>query len=55
MNDDPSKIVDAIKIAKKTKAKAVTNIVVALVVKLAIMVLATLAKNLYRHKFGEVL
>jgi len=40
MNDDPSKIVDAIKIAKKTKAKAVTNIVVALVVKLAIMMLS---------------
>jgi Cd2+/Zn2+-exporting ATPase len=40
MNDDPSKIVDAIKIAKKTKAKAVTNIVVALVVKAAIMLLS---------------
>ena len=40
MNDDPSKIVTAIRIAKKTKHRAVFNIVIALAIKLTIMVLS---------------
>jgi Cd2+/Zn2+-exporting ATPase len=40
MNDDPSKVVTAVKIAKMTRTRAIVNVAVALVVKLAIMVLA---------------
>jgi Cd2+/Zn2+-exporting ATPase len=40
MNDDPSKMVTAIKIAHKTKRKALANIIIALTVKLTIMVLS---------------
>ncbi|MCI1244729.1 MAG: heavy metal translocating P-type ATPase [Bacilli bacterium] len=40
MNDDPSKIVTAVKIAKKAKNRSIFNIIIALIVKLTIMVLA---------------
>jgi len=40
MNDDPSKIVTAIRIAKKTKRRAIFNIVIALAIKLTIMALS---------------
>jgi Cd2+/Zn2+-exporting ATPase len=45
MNDDPSKMVAAIKIAKRTKAKAYTNIAVALAMKLAFMLLSIFLPN----------
>jgi Cd2+/Zn2+-exporting ATPase len=40
MNDDPSKVVIAVKIAKMTRNRAIVNVAVALLVKLAIMILA---------------
>lgn len=42
MNDDPSKVVTAVKIAKSTRTKAVMNVAVALIVKLSVMILAIL-------------
>ena len=42
MNDDPSKVVTALKIARATKRRAVADIAIALTVKLAIMILALL-------------
>lgn len=40
MNDDPSKLVTAIRIAKKTEHRAIFNIAIALLIKLTIMLLA---------------
>jgi Cd2+/Zn2+-exporting ATPase len=40
MNDDPSKVVTALKIAKLTRRRAIEDIVIALLVKLAIMICA---------------
>ena len=40
MNDDPSKLISAIKISKKTRRTAIFNIVFALVVKAVVLVLA---------------
>lgn len=39
MNDDPSKVVTALKIAKKTRARAITDIVIALTVKFLVALL----------------
>ncbi len=41
MNDDPLKIIDAINIAHWTRNKALFNIIVALAIKLALMILST--------------
>ncbi|MCH4210529.1 MAG: cadmium-translocating P-type ATPase [Bacilli bacterium] len=42
MNDDPSKLVTAIKIAKATRSRAITDIVVALIFKVAVMLCSLL-------------
>lgn len=42
MNDDPYKVVSAIKIAKKTRFRALSSIIIALSVKLVIMILSIL-------------
>jgi Cd2+/Zn2+-exporting ATPase len=45
MNDDPSKVVTALKIAKLTRRRAIEDIVIALSVKLAIMICAIAIPN----------
>jgi Cd2+/Zn2+-exporting ATPase len=45
MNDDPSKIVTALSIARATRRRAIEDIVIALSVKLAIMILALVLPN----------
>jgi Cd2+/Zn2+-exporting ATPase len=45
MNDDPSKIVTALSIARSTRRRAIEDIVIALSVKLAIMILALVLPN----------
>jgi Cd2+/Zn2+-exporting ATPase len=43
LNDDPYKIIEAKQIAKKTKNRCIFNIVFALIIKAAVMVLAILS------------
>ncbi len=45
MNDDPSKVVTAVKAARKTRNKAIANIVAALVVKAVFLVLSVAIAN----------
>ncbi|MGH4118492.1 heavy metal translocating P-type ATPase [Clostridium sp.] len=55
MTDEPSKIAEAIKIAKKTKKIVMQNIVFALSVKLAILILAVLGiSTMWEAVFGDV-
>nr|WP_291640890.1 heavy metal translocating P-type ATPase [Clostridium sp.] len=55
MTDEPSKIAEAIKIAKKTKKIVMQNIVFALSVKLVILVLAVLGiSTMWEAVFGDV-
>lgn len=55
MDDDPEKVVTAIKIAKKTERRAIANIVIALTIKLAFMLMAALIPSfpLYLAVFGD--
>ncbi|MDR0919611.1 MAG: cadmium-translocating P-type ATPase [Oscillospiraceae bacterium] len=55
MNDEPSKILTAIKIAKKTKRIAMQNIIFALSIKLIILILGALGiANMWLAVFGDV-
>lgn len=55
MNDEPSKVVTAIKIAKKTRAIVWQNIVFALGVKVAIMIMGALGyATMWEAVFGDV-
>jgi Zn2+/Cd2+-exporting ATPase len=55
MTDEPSKIVTAIKIAKKTKSIVIQNIVFALVVKVVILTLGALGvATMWEAVFGDV-
>lgn len=55
MTDEPSKIAEAIKIAKKTKKIVMQNIVFALGVKAAILILAVFGiTNMWEAVFGDV-
>jgi Cd2+/Zn2+-exporting ATPase len=55
MTDEPSKIAEAIKIAKKTKKIVMQNIVFALSVKLVILILAVLGiSTMWEAVFGDV-
>lgn len=55
MTDEPSKIAEAIKIAKKTKRIVMQNIIFALSVKIAILVLATFGiSTMWEAVFGDV-
>ena len=55
MNDSPSNIATAVKIARKTKKIATENIVFSIAVKVIIMILITLGiSNMYMAVFADV-
>lgn len=55
MTDEPSKIAEAIKIAKKTKSIVMQNIIFALSVKIAILILAVFGiSTMWEAVFGDV-
>ncbi len=55
MTDEPGKLIDAIKIAKKTKRILVENIIFILVVKILLLILGTVGlANMWEAVFGDV-